>query len=103
MPDDYKQLISQYGTGRLSDFLYIFNPFAANEYFNLIHSGQKILAAQRELRKEFTEEFPFPLFPEPEGLFPCGSTDNCNYLYYLYWYTKGDLRAIVIGSMSPLQ
>lgn len=83
LPDDYKQLISQYGTGRFSDFLYIFNPFAANEYFNLIHSSKKILAAQRELK----EEFLLTLFPEPEGLFPCGATDNGN---YLYWYTKGE-------------
>lgn len=87
LPNDYKQLISQYGTGRFSDFLYIFNPFAANEYFNLIYSSQKILTAQKELRKEFTEKFPFPLFPEPEGLFPWGATDNGN---ILYWYTKGE-------------
>jgi len=31
LPNDYKKLISQYGSGRFSDFLYIFNPFSKNE------------------------------------------------------------------------
>jgi hypothetical protein len=85
LPDDYKNLISQYGTGRFSDFLYAFNPFSVNECLNLINSSQRILEGERK----FKEEFPFPLFPEPNGLFPWGSTDNGN---YLYWHTKGEPR-----------
>ena len=95
LPDDYKNLISEYGTGRFSNFLYAFNPFSANEWLNLINSSQKILAGQRTLREDFPKEFPLQLFPEPNSLFPWGSTDNGN---YLYWHTKGESQdwAVVV-------
>lgn len=47
LPDDYKNLISQYGSGSFSDFLYIFNPFSENEWLNLINSSPKILEGEK--------------------------------------------------------
>lgn len=101
LPDDYKQLISLYGSGRFSDFLYTFNPFAEHKELNLVNSSQEILAGARSLTKNYPEEFPFPLFPELDGLFPCGCTDYGN---YLYWYTKGKPQdwAIVVWESRGL-
>lgn len=100
LPNDYKDLISEYGTGRFSDFIYTFNPFSTNKWLNLTNTSKKILDGERTLRGDFSE-FPFPLFPEPDGLFPWGSTDNGN---YLYWYTKGepqDWTIVVWESRGP--
>lgn len=102
LPNDYKTLISEYGTGRFSDFLYTFNPFSQNEWLNLISSSQEILESERTLRNDFPEEYSFSLFPEHNGLFPWGATDNGN---YLYWYTKGephDWAVVVWESRGPL-
>jgi len=63
LPRDFKAFAERYGSGKVDDFLYLFNPFAAGQDGNL------------------------PLFPEHGGVLPLGRTDNGD---ELYWVTDGD-------------
>lgn len=38
-------------------------------------------------REDFSEQVPFPLWPEPGGLLPWGSTDNND---HVFWLTIGE-------------
>jgi hypothetical protein len=101
LPDDHKEFIGTYGTGRIDGFLWVFNPFSENENLNLITAGKVRLDALRELRDEFGEEVPYKLFPEDGGLLPFAATDNGD---VLYWKTSGspdDWTNVVNESRGP--
>ena len=86
MPLDYKGYINAFGTGCLDDFIWVLNPFSSNRYLSLFSQGEAALQALRELQSDFGFEVPHPLFPEPGGLLPWGTTDNGD---VLYWLTEG--------------
>jgi len=87
LPSDYKAFIARYGTGRISGFLWVYNPFEENVHLNLLSRCSIILDGDREIRKSFPDDVPEPLFPERDGLLPWAGTDNGD---RLYWRTKGD-------------
>jgi hypothetical protein len=87
LPSDYGAFIKRYGTGRISGFLWVYNPFEENVHVNLLSRYPRILAADREIRAAFPDDVPEPLFPEPNGLFPWADTDNGD---RLYWRTTAD-------------
>lgn len=87
LPDDFKQLVDTYGTGMFNDFLTVFVPFAGNKNLNLLDVQTPILDAYRTLAKEHPDTAPFPVFPEPGGLFPYARTDNGD---VFYWKTVGE-------------
>ncbi|MBA3947648.1 MAG: SMI1/KNR4 family protein [Herpetosiphonaceae bacterium] len=89
-PDDYKALVDTYGTGGFNDFLYVFNPFARNQYRNLFKGKDVMLDAYNVSRSQFPEYSPYPAFPETGGLLPWGTTDNGD---ELYWQTEGQPNA----------
>jgi hypothetical protein len=76
LPDDYKGIIDIYGDYQWGDFLYLLNPFSENVYRNLFTGLDLILDAERELRAQFPEHYPLPLYPEAGGLLPFLVTDN---------------------------
>jgi hypothetical protein len=87
LPEDFKEYINLYGTGKILRFLWPFNPFSKNDNLNLGMQLTLQLDALRELKDEFGfEECPYPLYPEPEGLLPWGVTDNGD---VLFWLTDG--------------
>jgi hypothetical protein len=101
IPDDFKQYINTFGTGKLADFIYPLNPFSTNKNLNLMHKGSKLLAALREIREIDREECPYPIHPEEDGLFPWSVTDNGD---VIYWYTIGktqDWKIVVNESRGP--
>jgi hypothetical protein len=101
LPSDYMAFIARYGTGRISGFLWVYNPFEENVHLNLLTRYRIILNADRELRKSFPDDVPESFFPEPGGLFPWAGTDNGD---RLYWRTKGDPEAwsvVVWESRGP--
>ena len=86
-PSDYKEFISSYGTVCIADFIYVFNPISKNRNVNLVEMRDQVLNGFRYLRDKYgASEVPFPLYPEPGGLLPCGTTDNGN---TLFWLTDG--------------
>lgn len=91
LPQDYKDFVSTYGTGQISGIVWVYNPFSSNRYLNLANQASQrpittlgILASTGE---ELKVEYPYPLYPEPDGLLRWGTTDNGD---ELYWQTTGD-------------
>jgi hypothetical protein len=101
LPADYKEFISCYGSGCIDGFLWIYNPFATNKNLNLLSQAKAVLHSFEILRDEFGEELPFPLFPAPNGVLPCGSTDNGDHL--LWRFVDGRLQSplMVMESRGP--
>jgi hypothetical protein len=87
LPGDFKAFIELYGSGKVDDFLYLFNPFAAGRDGNLLFEKDRVLAAYAQTRAKFPGRLPLPPFPDPGGVLPLGRTDNGD---ELYWVTQGD-------------
>jgi hypothetical protein len=87
LPDDFKAFTELYGSGKVDDFLYLFNPFAEGQDGNLLFEKDRVLAAYAETRAKFPARLPLPPFPEAGGVLPLGRTDNGD---ELYWVTGGD-------------
>jgi hypothetical protein len=87
LPADFKAFTELYGSGKVDDFLYLFNPFAQGQDGNLLYEKDRVLAAYAETRARFPERLPLPPFPEEGGVLPLGRTDNGD---ELYWVTGGD-------------
>jgi hypothetical protein len=85
-PIDYVYFINSYGSGRISNFLWVFNPFSSNQHLNLVAQIPAILSGLRESRERFPEEYPYPLYFEPGGILPWGLSDDGD-IYC--WLTKG--------------
>lgn len=86
VPDDYKDFINTYGTGRFDNFLNVLNPFSEIDNLNLIVQKEPILNGLIELRDTFSENIPYSLFPAMDGLLPFAETDNGD---TLFWQTSG--------------
>ena len=87
LPRDYKAFTELYGSGKVDDFLYLFNPFTAGQDGNLLAEKDRVLEGYRQTRARFPERLPLPAFPDPGGVLPLGRTDNGD---ELYWVTEGD-------------
>jgi hypothetical protein len=101
LPDDYKRLVCNYGSGSWKEFLWVLNPFASNRNLNLGEQAQRQLDAERTIKKSSPRDMPFALHPEPGGLFPWGLTDNGD---RLFWLTEGNPNSwptIVYESRGP--
>lgn len=86
LPSDFKAFTEVYGSGKVDDFLYLFNPFASGEDGNLLVEKDRVLAAYSQTRAKFPDRLLLPPFPEPGGVLPLGRTDNGD---ELYWVTEG--------------
>ncbi len=76
LPTDYKQFTDVYGTGVVADFIVVLNPFVPLSTDNLVRGADTWLEFLRLARKRNRKAVPYPLYPEPEGLFPWGTTDK---------------------------
>ncbi|MCP4247707.1 MAG: SMI1/KNR4 family protein [bacterium] len=88
LPDDFKAFTNLYGTGYINEFLWIRNPFAKLPALNLLERCREQLDALRILKADCGDaEVPYPVYPDPGGLFPWAGTDNGD---VLYWSTLGN-------------
>ena len=90
LPDDYKEFIELYGSGRIGAFIWVLNPFASNQFISLGRQIVDRLGALEALARDFGEQCPYPLFPQSGGLLPFAVTDNGD---VIYWITNGDPNA----------
>lgn len=100
LPIDYKEFIEIYGSGKIADFLWIFNPFSINENLNLekqIENQARVLA---ELQL-YGESIPYRLFPERGGVLPFGITDNGDVLFWLTAGAPDDWVVVVNEARAP--
>jgi hypothetical protein len=90
-PQDYKALINTYGTGSFNDFIIVYNPFAQNEYLNLLYVLDTLHQADQQTQlladSVWTAVDPFELYPAPKGLLPWGGTTNLGETFF--WQIKG--------------
>jgi hypothetical protein len=86
LPSDFKAFTERYGSGKVDDFLYLFNPFTRGPDGNMLVEKDRVLVGYRQTRARFPDRLPWPPFPEPGGVLPLGRTDNGD---ELYWVTQG--------------
>lgn len=86
LPSDYKEFIGRYGTGRINEFIWIFNPFTKRSNVELLTQQRRQIEIRQQLEREYGESCPFPLHPSVGGLLPCGGTDNGD---TIFWLTHG--------------
>lgn len=102
LPNDYKEYINTFGTGRINGYLSPYNPFSDNRFLNLVKQIPNQLGILQRIKDEWgNEECPYPLYPEPHGLLPWGVTGNGN---VLLWATIGcadDWTIVVSGGRNP--
>ena len=81
LPSDYKAFIAAYGSGSVAEFLGVFNPFSDNPHVRLPEAAAANHEIYREIRT--SEHIPFPIHPEPGGLFSWGQTDNGDVMFWV--------------------
>ena len=97
LPGDYMKFIELYGTGTIARWLTVLNPFARNRHQNLLVAGFEFLAALREVKREFPDEVPFPLFYEPQGLLPWGVSIDGDIFCWSTAGLSGNWTVVIIG------
>jgi len=100
LPDDYKEFIQTYGTGKVDDFLYVFTPFSVNENLNLFDQLKLQSDVLVEL-KSYGENVPYKIFPEVEGVIPFAITDNGDVLFWKTSTEPNDWTVLVNEARSP--
>jgi hypothetical protein len=101
LPEDYKRLITAFGTGCWREFLWVLNPFSANTFLNLFDQTARQLDAEREIRRKWPAEVPFALYPETGGLLPWAMTDNGDRLYWITEREPDSWPTIIFESRGP--
>ncbi len=91
LPPDYITLIDRYGTGSFDEFIFVYNPFAENEYLNLFYALDTLHQANEKTQlmgnPDWTAVHPFKLYPDTEGLLPWGCTTHLGETFF--WHIKG--------------
>lgn len=102
-PEDYIEFISDYGTGRIADFIALLNPFAKNDELNFFSQKKLIIEEFDCLIQEDSDYYKYNLYPKPDGLLPVGITDNGDYLFWVVNDTQdsNSWGVAIIASRSP--
>ena len=81
VPPDYVELIDLYGGGQFDGYLWLLEPFSANESYDLVRSYEERTEALHML---WDDDEPKPDFASPDGvrLIPWASTDNGEFIYW---------------------
>jgi hypothetical protein len=82
-PADYREMVHAYGSGCFQRFLWVLNPFSEDESLNLAQQAPMLLWSAQEQKKQAPDSIPFPIHPEPGGLFPWARTENGDALFWL--------------------
>jgi hypothetical protein len=100
LPEDYKHFIQKYGTGKISDFLWIFSPFTTRENLNL-HSQIEVQRAVLDELRSFGEPIPYDYFPIAGGLLPFGMSANGDVLFWKTCASSEQWPVVVNEARSP--
>jgi hypothetical protein len=95
LPQDYKDLVRLYGSGRFLEWIDIYNPLCPSY-------GCRLIPEVYVVQQFFLEYAPeFPMYPQPGGLLACGSTNTGE---YILWLTRGPVLEwpIVVWDHDPV-
>ncbi|HDF2341710.1 TPA: SMI1/KNR4 family protein [Morganella morganii] len=95
-PKDYIEFITQYGMGRIDNFLTLFNPFVDNDDWNFFKQKEWIISDLSELNESDPDHYSFILYPDNNGLLPIGITDNGDYIFWVITSDNSDLWNIAV-------
>lgn len=95
-PKDYIEFITQYGVGKIDNFLTVFNPFSDNENLNFFKQKKWVIDDFIELTESDPDYYPFILYPKVNGLLPIGITDNGDYLFWIVSSDNSDSWNIAV-------
>jgi hypothetical protein len=87
LPEDFKQFTSLYGTVKICNYLWVYNPFAYASHYRSFRDFMIALNASYEEAPHGREHIPFPVYPESGGLFPVIGTDNSD---IISWIPEGE-------------
>jgi hypothetical protein len=91
LPVDYKDFIDLYGTGKFSNSILPYNPFAENDEVNLFMILDLHHRSNRFTQKITTSAWsivrPFELYPALDGLLPWGRVESL--AHTLFWQVGG--------------
>jgi hypothetical protein len=88
LPSDYKELCRRYLDMQLNRFLVVVHPHPTYEGGETLKTwSERIIGQADDLREEFPETAPYPLFPEEGGVFPWAITVGND---ILWWRMVGD-------------
>jgi len=93
LPQDYKDLVRLYGSGRFMGFFGIWVPVSRSPNLRLLSCVQAVTNMFRLM-----EELPYPsypLWPVVGGLLPFGSSDNGDEFFWLCQGAPADWRVVV--------
>ena len=74
LPSDYMRFVELYGSGEIDGYLTVFNPFSTPPYPDFFSEVIMNLSSLRAVRAEDPDAVPYPLYFEPGGLLPWGSS-----------------------------
>ncbi|MCX0498899.1 SMI1/KNR4 family protein [Erwinia billingiae] len=102
-PDDYVDFTKSYGTGRIADFIALFNPFTKNDDLNFFEQKKLILEDFNYLIEEDANYYKYTLYPNKKGLLPVGVTDNGDYFFWVVSSTEDSnlWGTAIVASRSP--
>jgi len=90
LPQDYKDLVRLYGSGRLMGFFGICVPVSRSPNLRLLSSFQAVTNMFRLM-----DELTYPLWPAAGGLLPFGSSDNGDEFFWLSEGAPADWRVVI--------
>ncbi|MBA3465168.1 MAG: SMI1/KNR4 family protein [Deltaproteobacteria bacterium] len=99
LPSDYKAFLGAYGSGRVSQFLEIFNPASPHEYNNLVACWKKQVPIFEYIQSHGTQ-VSLNLHPAKPGLLPIGQTDNGDMIFFVTGGPPDDWRVAVLISRA---
>jgi hypothetical protein len=82
-PSDFREFVFAYGSGQLGQFYWVWNPFWGPEFLREVRD---VCGSEGDLRRQYPDFYPYPIYPERPGFLPWGSDDNGN---YYGWLTEG--------------
>ena len=85
LPDDYKALVSAYGTGRFADSIVLASPFATADKFYNLATLLKRTHKIPKYKDEIEIGMSLPLFPEKGGVLPFGWDEGVDF----FWRVNG--------------
>ena len=100
LPSEFKEIIGIYGDVLWGDILWLLNPFS-KELQEYQADISQICGADREIRKEKPEYYPFPIYPEQNGIYPWAATENGDTLYWITAFESNKWPTVIRGPRAP--